>query len=47
LPTFLLSRQTPFEHLYGKIPSYSHIQVFGCLAYTANVHVSQKLAPRA
>ena len=25
LPTPLLSHQTPFERLYGKLPSYSHI----------------------
>ena len=47
LLTPLLSRQTPFERLYGKIPFYSHIQVFGCLAYATNVHVSHKFAPRA
>ncbi|RVX03498.1 Retrovirus-related Pol polyprotein from transposon RE1 [Vitis vinifera] len=47
LPTPLLSRQTPFERLYGKLPSYSHIRVFGCLAYATNVHVPHKFAPRA
>ncbi|RVX01388.1 Retrovirus-related Pol polyprotein from transposon TNT 1-94 [Vitis vinifera] len=47
LPTLLLSRQTPFERLYGKLPSYSHIRVFGCLAYATNVHVPHKFAPRA
>lgn len=46
LPTPLLSRQTPFEWLYGKIPSYSHLKVFGCLAYATNVHISHKFAPR-
>lgn len=47
LPTSLLSRQTPFERLYGKLPSYSHIRVFGCLAYATAVHVPHKFAPRA
>ncbi|RVW81703.1 Retrovirus-related Pol polyprotein from transposon RE1 [Vitis vinifera] len=47
LPTPLLSRQTPFERLYGKLPSYSHIRVFGCLAYATNVLVPHKFAPRA
>ncbi|WJZ84553.1 hypothetical protein VitviT2T_004153 [Vitis vinifera] len=47
LPTPLLSHQTPFERLYGKLPSYSHIRVFGCLAYATNVHVPHKFAPRA
>ncbi|RVX20566.1 Retrovirus-related Pol polyprotein from transposon RE1 [Vitis vinifera] len=46
-PTPLISRQTPFERLYGKLPSYSHIRVFGCLAYATNVHVPHKFAPRA
>ncbi|RVW92060.1 Retrovirus-related Pol polyprotein from transposon TNT 1-94 [Vitis vinifera] len=41
------SHQTPFERLYGKLPSYSHIRVFGCLAYATNVHVPHKFAPRA
>nr|KYP51592.1 Copia protein [Cajanus cajan] len=43
LPTRLLSRQTPFERLYSKIPFYSHIRVFGCLVYATNVHVSHKM----
>jgi hypothetical protein len=47
LSTPLLSRQTPFERLYGKLPSYSHIRVFGCLAYATDVHVPHKFAPRA
>jgi hypothetical protein len=47
LPTTLLSQQTPFERLYGQVPSYSHLKVFGCLAYAIVVHVSHKFAPRA
>jgi len=47
LPTPLLSHKTPFERLYGKLPSYSHLRVFGCLAYATNVHVPHKFAPRA
>jgi len=47
LPTTLLSQQTPFERLYGQVPSYSHLKVFGCLAYATVVHVSHKFAPRA
>ncbi|XP_008229790.1 PREDICTED: uncharacterized protein LOC103329135 [Prunus mume] len=38
---------TPFERLYGKAPSYSHLKVFGCLAYATDVHVPHKFAPRA
>lgn len=47
LPTTLLSHQTPFECIYGKLPSYSHLRVFGCLAYTTDVHVPHKFAPQA
>ncbi|CAL9012537.1 unnamed protein product [Prunus brigantina] len=47
LPTPLLSQQTPFERLYGKAPSYSHLKDFGCLAYATDVHVPHKFAPRA
>lgn len=47
LPTSILSHQTPFEKLYEKLPSYSHLRVFGCLAYATNVHVSHKFSPRA
>ncbi|CAL8168164.1 unnamed protein product [Prunus armeniaca] len=47
LPRPLLSQQTPFERLYGKTPSYSHLKVFGCLAYATDVHVPHKFAPRA
>ena len=47
LPTPLISHQTPFERFYGKIPSYSHLRVFGCLAYATDVHVPYKFAPRA
>ena len=47
LPTPILSHQTPFEKLYKKIPSYSHLRIFGCLAYATNVHVPHKFAPRA
>jgi hypothetical protein len=47
LPTPLLSHQTPFEKLYGKIPTYSHLKIFGCLAYATEVHAAHKFAPRA
>jgi len=47
LPTPILSHQTPFKKLYKKIPSYSHLRVFGCLAYATKVHVPHKFAPRA
>jgi len=47
LPTPLLSHKTPFEKLYNKVPNYSHLKVFGCLAYATEVHATYKFAPRA
>jgi len=47
LPTPLMSHQTPFERLYGKVPTYSHLKVFGCLIYATEVHATHKFAPRA
>ena len=47
LPIPFLSHQTPFERLNGKLPSYSHIQVFRCLTYATDVHVPHKFASRA
>ena len=47
LPSPILSFKTPFERLYSKPPSYSHLRVFGCLACATNVHVSHKFDHRA
>jgi len=42
LPSPVLSLKTLFELLYSKRPSFSHLRVFGCLAYATNVRVSHK-----
>ncbi|KAM2129542.1 hypothetical protein ACFX1R_009206 [Malus domestica] len=47
LPTPILSKQTPFERLYSKPPTFSHLRVFGCLAYATDVNVTHKFSPRA
>lgn len=47
LPTPLLSFKTPFERLYNKLPSFSHLRTIGCLAYATNPRVAHKFSPRA
>lgn len=37
-PSRLLNGKTPFEKLYGCVPSFKNLQVFGCLAYAHNIH---------
>ena len=47
LPSPVLSFKTPFELLYSKPPSFSHLRVFGCLTYATNVHPSHKFDNRS
>ena len=47
LPSPVLSFKTPFELLYSKPPSFSHLRVFGCLTYATNVHPSHKFDHRS
>ena len=43
----MISNKTPFEALYNRPPSLSHLRVFGCQCYTTVVHPKHKLDPRA
>ncbi|XP_065859400.1 retrovirus-related Pol polyprotein from transposon RE1 isoform X1 [Euphorbia lathyris] len=36
-PTPLLSNKSPFELLYGHVPNYSDLRVFGCLCFTGTL----------
>ncbi|RVW14960.1 Retrovirus-related Pol polyprotein from transposon RE1 [Vitis vinifera] len=47
IPTPLLSNKSPFEVLYNRPPSLTHLRVSGCECYVTNVHPKQKFDPRA
>ena len=42
-----LSWKTPYEIIYGKPPSLTHIHIYSCKAYTLNKRIKRgdKLAP--
>lgn len=47
-PTPLLDNKTPFEILFKSKPNYTHLKVFGCLAFaTTLVNGKHKFDPRA
>ena len=39
LSTPILKNKTPFELLFGTLPSYSNMKVFGCLSFAANISI--------
>ena len=48
LPSPILNNKSPFEKLYGKIPSYEHLKVFGCLYFASTlIHHRTKFDPRS
>jgi transposase InsO family protein len=47
LSTLLLHKKTPFEILYNKLPDYSRMRVFGCVAFATIVNPSSNFSPRA
>lgn len=46
IPTTVLGHVSPYEKLFKSPPSYSHMRIFGCLAY-ASQHPSDKFDSRA
>lgn len=46
-PSKVINGLSPYEKLYGKIPSIIHLRVLGCLCFAKVLQESDKLAPRS
>ncbi|CAH9129521.1 unnamed protein product [Cuscuta epithymum] len=46
LPSPIISNKSPFEMLFGKVPSYDHLRVFGCLVYAHDNKRKDKFSER-
>ncbi|CAH9133803.1 unnamed protein product, partial [Cuscuta epithymum] len=46
LPSPIISNKSPFEMLFGKVPSYDHLRVFGCLVYAHDNKRKDKFGER-
>lgn len=47
LPSVTLAGHTPYELLFHKKPSITHLKVFGCLCYATNLLKRDKFGPRS
>ena len=47
IPLTTIGNKTPYELLYNKQPSLSHLRVVGCLCFATNFLKKDKFAPRA
>ena len=48
LPTPILHNASPFQQLFGKLPNYANLKIFGCLCYPwLKPYTKNKLEPQS
>ncbi|GJS32433.1 ribonuclease H-like domain-containing protein [Tanacetum coccineum] len=47
LPSFVLNGKSPYEMIYKKCPTLSHLRVFGCLCFATIVNNNDKFGSRS